>query len=107
MSNSSTITKALDPARPVHPGEMLREELLPDLHLTVGDLASASGIDEEHLAAVIREDAPITGEDSVRLGRVFSMTEGFWIRLQNLYDVEQAKRSFAAEIARLPILAAE
>ena len=112
MSNSWTITDLSStveledgpPAPPIHPGEMLRDEFMPDMGLDCAALATAMGVASKHLQAILDEAAPITGEDSVRLGHVFNMSEGFWMRLQNHYDIEQAKRALSGELEHLPVL---
>ncbi len=112
MSNSWTITD-LDstveledgpPLPPIHPGEMLREDFMPDMGLSTETLSAAMGVSPAHLQAILDGRAPITGEDSVRLGHAFDMTDGFWMRLQNHYDIELAKRSLSGALDHLPVL---
>ncbi len=113
MSRSWTITDPDSPLEledgpplpPIHPGEMLATEFMEELNLTSEALAKAMGVSQEHLQAILDCRAPITAEDSLRLGHVFSMSDGFWMRLQNHYDLELVLRSDVAEdISRLPVL---
>jgi len=74
-----------------HPGELLREEFLPEYKLTAGKLAKAMGLsDRTRIERIIREQQPITAHTALRLGRVFGTTAQFWINLQTSHDLSKA-----------------
>jgi antitoxin HigA-1 len=77
---------------PVHPGEFLREEFQIGGELGVTDVARATGIDAERLAALLAERADIDGETDLRLARYFSVSEGLFLGLQHQYELDCARR---------------
>ena len=96
MSKSPTITEIGDPADwlpNVHAGEILMAEFLEPLSLSVADLAEKLDLSAARLGAIIDGDAPVDAETDLRLGRYFGMSEGFFLRLQNSYDLLEAKRA--------------
>lgn len=112
MSNSSTTTDDEEDAKlpPVHPGEFLREDFLVPLGMTAEALAEACGASPELVAAVAREEAPLTGELALRLARYFNTSAGLWMNWQARYELEQAEDAFEAEIKKIkprPLEAAE
>lgn len=114
MSNSWTITdpgSSLDlddgPASaPIAPGEMLRDHFMTDMGLSSADVARAMGVEAARVDAILTGQAALTAEDSVRLGHAFQMSDGFWMRLQNQFDVERARAELAGALASLPVLVA-
>ena len=93
-----------------HPGEHLREEFLPQYHLTAGSLAKAMGLKyRTRIERLVREQQPVTADTALRLGRVFGMRPEFWINLQTAHDLSKAAIVSRAEleaIAPLPAVAA-
>jgi addiction module HigA family antidote len=79
-----------------HPGEMLREDYLPDLGWTPRELADHLRIPVEHVQELLAERVPVTSELALRLGRLFDQTPAYWMNLQQAYDLYQAQRSPAA-----------
>lgn len=79
--------------RPVHPGEILREDVLPALKMTKSEVAEALGISRQHLYDILNEKKPISAEVAVRLGKAFGNGSGIWIRLQATYDGWNAERT--------------
>ncbi len=74
-----------------HPGEHLREDFLPDYHLTAGALAKAMGLkDRTRIERLIREKQPISPDTALRLGRVFGTSAEFWMNLQIQHDLSVA-----------------
>jgi addiction module HigA family antidote len=89
-----------------HPGEVLREEFLPDYGLTAGALAKAMGLkDRTRVERVVRELQPITADTALRLARVFGTTAQFWINLQTDHDLSKAAILARDELARIKPLA--
>jgi antitoxin HigA-1 len=103
MSRSSTITDDGPTAKlaPVHPGEFLREDFVVPLSMSPQALAHACGAEPEAIAAIVREEAPMTGEITLRLARYLGMSADFWMNVQARYEIEKAEDQFKAEIARI------
>jgi addiction module HigA family antidote len=75
---------------PPHPGEMLREEFLPDFGWTPDDLAARLRVAPGVVADLLAERAGVTPELALRLGRLFRQTPAMWIKLQLAYDLHLA-----------------
>ncbi len=90
-----------------HPGELLREDYLPQYGLTAGGLAKAMGLkDRTRVERLIREKQPVTANTALRLAKVFDTTAQFWINLQTAHDLSKAAietRDEMALIEPLPI----
>lgn len=97
----SPITTDPDWLHNAHAGELLASEFMEPLGLDVTALADAVGADAEHLRAVIEGVAPMDGELDLRLGRYFQMSEGFFLRLQDQYELLEAKRALNGDLDRI------
>lgn len=87
--------------RPIHPGEILREEYLTPLDMSVNALAKALRVDATRMNEIVRERRRITPDTAERLARYFSTAPQFWMNLQIHYDLKQFEASEeATEIAR-------
>ncbi|HZT88915.1 MAG TPA: HigA family addiction module antitoxin [Stellaceae bacterium] len=91
--------------QPVHPGAILREDVLPAFGLTIKDAAAALGISRQMLHGILAERHAITPEMAVRLGRLCGDGPGIWLRMQTQHDLWLAERQLADEIERIPQLA--
>ncbi len=78
--------------RPVHPGEILREEFLPEYGLTAGALAKALHVPRDRMEKIVREQRAVTAETAARLGRYFGTTAQFWLNLQANFDLASLDR---------------
>ena len=87
---------------PVHPGEILRDDVLPALRLSVTDAAKQLGIARQTLHRILAERAAVTPEMAVRLGKFCGNGPGLWLRLQQTYDLWHAERRLAGAVARIP-----
>ena len=85
---------------PVHPGEILREEFLTPLALSVYRLARAIGVSRPRLNDIVLGRRRVTVDTALRLGRYFGTTPEFWINLQTRYDLDVAERTVRREIER-------
>ena len=85
---------------PVHPGEVLREEFLTPLALSVYRLARAIGVSRPRLNDIVLGRRRVTVDTAFRLGRYFGTTPEFWIDLQTRYDLDVAERTVRREIER-------
>jgi antitoxin HigA-1 len=82
----------------VHPGEILREEFLIGREIPLAEVAAGAGISEDVLAAILREEAPVDADVDLRLARYFGMSEGFFLGLQNDFDLEEVRRSNGSDL---------
>ena len=73
--------------KPVHPGAIVREDILKPLELTVTDAARALDVSRKQLSEIINERAALTAEMAVRLDQAFGVSAEFWIDLQKKYEV--------------------
>lgn len=87
--------------RPVHPGEILREDFLPGYDLTPGALAKALLIPRDRMEKIVRGQRDITADTALRLGRYFGTTAQFWINLQSNYDLLVAESRFHDAIEKI------
>jgi addiction module HigA family antidote len=92
-----------DPNRPpVHPGELLRETVLPAIGEPVATVAKKLGVTRQHLHRVLGEKAPISPEMAVRLGKFCGNGPVLWLRMQQAHDLWHAERAMKAEIRKIP-----
>ena len=92
--------------RPTHPGEMLREDFLPDYGLTVSSLAQAIGVSRQTLNELLRERRRVSPEMALRLARLFGNSPEFWLNAQRAVDLWDAARAIEGEVARIRPLSA-
>ena len=76
---------------PIHPGEILREDFLKPLGLSVNKLALALRVPVTRMAEIVHERRSITPDTALRLARYFRTTARFWLNLQTAYDLEVAE----------------
>ena len=81
------------PARPaVHPGEVLREDVLPALGLSIGGAARRLGVSRRHLHRILSCTHPVSAEMALRIGRLVGNGPGLWLRMQRNHDLRRAGR---------------
>lgn len=80
---------------PVSPGEMLEEEFLKPLGMTKYRLAKEIGVPPQRIGDIVAGKRSITADTDLRLCRFFSLSDGWWLRLQVKYDTEIAKEELA------------
>ena len=78
---------------PTHPGEMLREDFLPDYQLTATTLASALGVSRQTANELLRERRAVTPLMALRLSRLFGNTPQFWLNAQQAWDLWESEHS--------------
>jgi len=86
---------------PPHPGEILKEDVLPDLGLTVGQFAAHLGVSRPHLSKVLNGHAGITAEMDLKISEALGQPPGLWIRMQAAYDLWQAEQQPRQPVAPL------
>ena len=84
---------------PIHPGEILREEFLVPLRLSVSTLAKALDVPQTRMAGIVRERRAITADTAIRLGRFLGTSAEFWLNLQARFDLETVIDAKRDEIA--------
>lgn len=91
---------------PSHPGEILREDVLPALGLTIQDAAAKLGVTRQTVHRIISRDnpRPVTPEMAVRLGKLCGNGARLWLNLQGAYDLWHAER--IVDTRRIPTLQA-
>lgn len=77
---------------PTHPGELLREDILPAINMSKTDIAENLGISRQHLYDILSEKKPVSPEVAVRLGAAFENGPDVWLRMQSAYDAWHASR---------------
>jgi addiction module HigA family antidote len=84
---------------PVHPGEVLREDFMKPLGLTINRLALELHVPATRVGEIVHERRRITADTALRLARYFQTNAEFWLNLQNFFDLEIERRSgIASEI---------
>lgn len=92
--------------RPMHPGEMLREDVLPALGKSKAEIARLLGISRQSLYDIIAEKQPVTPGTALQLGNLCGNGPDLWINLQRAYDLVIAERELAGKIKNIPTLTA-
>src|SRR5882762_4337838 len=89
---------------PMHPGELLREDVLPALGRSRTEIARLLGISRQTLHSILTERAPVPPEMALRLGKLCGNGPELWLALQSRYDLERLSRSKRSEIEAIPTL---
>ena len=83
-----------------HPGEILNEEFLEPLEMTINALALAIRVPSNRLYAIVEGERGISPDTALRLGRYFGTGPEFWMNLQAHYDLESTRDEIEAEVER-------
>lgn len=89
---------------PTHPGQLLREDVIPATGRTKTEIAALLGISRQHLYDVLEERKPVSPAVAVRLGKLFGDGAGIWIRMQAAYDTWQAEQT--VDVSGIPTIRA-
>ena len=84
---------------PIHPGEILREDILPTLGMSVTEAASILGVSRQSLHRILAGTASISPEMALRIGKFCGNGPESWIRMQAAYDLWHAEQKIGDEIA--------
>ncbi|MBE0509936.1 MAG: HigA family addiction module antidote protein [Chromatiales bacterium] len=87
--------------KPTHPGEMLREDFIPDYGLTVAGLAESLGVSRQSVNELLRERRAVSPEMALRLARLFGNSPEFWLNAQRAVDLWVAAQSIKKELERI------
>ena len=85
--------------RPVHPGEILREQL-DELELSANALSKALGVPVNRVTTILNGQRGVTADTALRLERAFGVSADFWLNLQSHYELEVARRDAGKAIEK-------
>jgi addiction module HigA family antidote len=102
MSKSSITTRGIATPNRVttHPGEVLNEEFLVPLGMSVNALAMALRVPATRIGAIVKGERSVTADTALRLARFFGTSPEFWMNLQAMYDLTKARRDSGGKIRR-------
>ena len=83
---------------PIHPGEILREDLMKPLEISINRLARDLRVPVTRISEIVNCRRGISADTALRLARYFGSTPEFWVNLQTAYDLEVARRESASTI---------
>lgn len=86
---------------PIHPGEILREDVLPDLSLSVSEAARRLGISRQQLHRVLACTHSITVEMALRIGKLAGNGPDIWLRMQQAYDLWHAEKRLQSDLKKI------
>ncbi len=89
---------------PMHPGELLREEIIPAVKQPITLIAAGLGVSRQHLHAILAERKPVSPEMAARLTAMFGSTVETWLRLQASHDAWHVTRT--VDVSAIPRLRA-
>src|SRR5437764_7708790 len=92
--------------QPMHPGEMLREDVLPSLGKSKTEIASLLGISRQTLFDILRERQPVTPAMALRFGKLLGNGPDLWIDLQRAYDLHVTEKQLGKVLAKIPTITA-
>lgn len=91
---------ATNKMRPIHPGEIIREEYLVPLQMSAHALAMALHVPAPRINDIVRERRAVTPDTALRLARYFDTTAQFWLNLQSSFDLKRAENEAGRKIAQ-------
>ncbi|HTX59696.1 MAG TPA: HigA family addiction module antitoxin [Verrucomicrobiae bacterium] len=86
--------------RAVHPGEILREDVLKPLDMSARKFAELLDVPQNRVSAILNEQRAITPDTALRIARLLDMTPDYWLRLQMRYDLQTQQAAAGREITR-------
>ena len=89
---------------PMHPGELLREEILPALERPKTEIAKLLGVSRQTLYDILEEKQPVTPMMALRLGKLCGNVPDLWLNLQKRYDLLRAEQALGEKIKAIPTL---
>ena len=88
----------------IHPGEILLEEFLKPLELSQNQLARDIQVSPRRINEIIHGNRAITSDTSIRLGKYFGMSHGFFLALQSDYDMEEKEKELEKILKTIPTI---
>ena len=87
--------------KPTHPGEMLREDFMPDYDLNTTSMANALGVSRQTINEILRERRAISPAMALRLSRLFSNSPEFWLNIQHSWDLWDSEQRYSKELSQI------
>jgi addiction module HigA family antidote len=84
----------------IHPGEILLEEFIKPMELSLASVSRATGIPASRLTEITKQRRSITAETALRLSKFLGTSAAFWVGLQAEHDLESAERQFGSQIQK-------
>jgi addiction module HigA family antidote len=85
---------------PIHPGEILLEEFMKPLDISINRLARDIGVPPGRISTIVNGKRAITADTALRLAKYFDVSSELWLGLQSDFDLRVAKRSVGQEIEK-------
>ena len=98
MTISNTTKREIPPT---HPGEMLREDFMPDFNLSTTSMATALGVSRQTVNELLRERRAISPLMALRLSRLFGNSPDFWMNVQHSWDLWDSEQRFRKELSQI------
>jgi addiction module HigA family antidote len=98
------IVKSKKGLAPMHPGELLREDILPALGKSKTEIAGLLGISRQTLYDILEEKQPVTPAMALRLGKLCGNGPRLWINIQRSYDLWKAEKEIGKDVEKIPTL---
>jgi addiction module HigA family antidote len=92
--------------KPTHPGEVLRDIVLPEIGRPKAEIARLLRVSRQHLYDILNGDKPVTTAMALRLAKMFGGSPESWVRMQNAFDLQREAAAMADELAAIPELVA-
>ncbi|MBA3035446.1 MAG: HigA family addiction module antidote protein [Desulfobacterium sp.] len=86
---------------PTHPGEILREDFMPDFGLNATSMAAALGVSRQTINEILRERRAITPAMALRLSRLFGNSPEFWLNAQHAWDLWDSEQRIQKELSQI------
>jgi len=106
ISKSKPASKAYKRLPSIHPGRILRKEVLEERGITQTQPAHATGLPVSRINDLVKERRGITVDSAIRLSRALGTSVDLWLNLQRAYDLEEAQRTNGPQYNRIALLAA-
>ena len=91
---------------PVHPGEVLREDVFPALNKPMAEYARLLRTSRTTLYAIVNGEQAVTSDMAVKIGKLTGTAAAMWLNLQQAYDLHASEARLAAELEKIPTLEA-
>lgn len=84
-----------------HPGDILKYEFIDEIGMSQNQLADSINVPRNRIHAIVNGTRSVSADTDLRLCKFFGLSEGYFLRLQNLYDTMEAKRSIAKQVEKI------
>ncbi|MGH8751734.1 MAG: HigA family addiction module antitoxin [Burkholderiales bacterium] len=90
--------------KPTHPGEILREDVLPELRMSTAEFARQLRVSRQNVHKILQEKAAISPEMALRLGTLLGNGPGIWLRMQQNYDLWESERRVSDILKKIKLV---